>query len=55
MLAIVRVYLYRRAFDARLAGVLAGCAMGVKYNAVMLVLPPLPATENERESTKSDG
>jgi len=39
MLAIVRVHCYRRAFDARLAGVLAGCAMGVKYNAVMLVLP----------------
>jgi hypothetical protein len=38
-LAIVRVHCYRRAFDARLAGVLAGCAMGVKYNAVMLVLP----------------
>ena len=39
MLAIVRVHCYRRAFDARLAGVLAGCAMGVKYNAVILVLP----------------
>jgi hypothetical protein len=39
MLAIVRVHCYRRAFDARLAGVLAGCAMGVKYNAVLLVLP----------------
>jgi 4-amino-4-deoxy-L-arabinose transferase-like glycosyltransferase len=39
LLAIVRVHCYRRAFDARLAGVLAGCAMGVKYNAVVLVLP----------------
>jgi Dolichyl-phosphate-mannose-protein mannosyltransferase len=39
MLAIVRVHCHRRAFDARLAGVLAGCAMGVKYNAVILVLP----------------
>jgi hypothetical protein len=39
MVAIVRVYRHRRAFDARLAGVLAGCAMGVKYNAVILVLP----------------
>ena len=39
MLAIVRVHCYRRAFDARLAGVLAGCAMGVKYNAVVLALP----------------
>ena len=41
MLAIVRVHRYRQAFDARLAGVLSGCAMGVKYNAVMLVLPML--------------
>ena len=39
MLAIVRVHCYRRGSDARLAGVLAGCAMGVKYNAVILVLP----------------
>ena len=29
MLAIVQVFTYRQAFDARLAGVLAGCAMGV--------------------------
>jgi hypothetical protein len=39
MLAIVRVHCDRRKSDARLAGVLAGCAMGVKYNAVILVLP----------------
>lgn len=39
MVAIVRVHQHRRASDARLAGVLAGCAMGVKYNAVILVLP----------------
>jgi hypothetical protein len=39
MAALVRVHQHRRASDARLAGVLAGCAMGVKYNAVIVVLP----------------
>jgi hypothetical protein len=54
MLAIVRVYKYRRAFDARLAGVLAGCAMGVKYNAVILVLPMVIVELLHAWSVRSD-
>ena len=39
MLAIVRLHLDRRSSDAYLAGVLAGVAMGVKYNAMFLAVP----------------
>jgi 4-amino-4-deoxy-L-arabinose transferase-like glycosyltransferase len=39
MVAIVRVHVSGRRDDARLAGVLAGCAAATKYNAVLLAVP----------------
>ena len=41
MLAVVRLHETRAPRDAWLAGALAGCAAGTKYNAVLLVLPML--------------
>jgi 4-amino-4-deoxy-L-arabinose transferase-like glycosyltransferase len=54
MLALVRAHTERRTSDARLAGLLAGCAAATKYTALLLAAPMFVAVVVHAWSQRSD-